>query len=56
MGDLAVQHGFYGPEWDGAITNAQDEAGEALTVSDPKETWYVVSRFIYAFFIESFSP
>lgn len=39
MGDLAVKHGFYGPEWDGAITNAQDEAGEALTVSDPKETW-----------------
>lgn len=40
MGDLAVEHGFYGaasptdtPE------NQENEAGEALTVSDPKETW-----------------
>ena len=39
MGDLAVKHGFYGPEWDQDTVTAQDEAGEALTVSDPKETW-----------------
>ena len=39
MGNLAVQHGFYGPEWDDDEVFAQDEAGEAMTVSDPRETW-----------------
>ena len=39
MGDLASQYGFYGPEWDGPLSTAQDEAGEALTISDRKETW-----------------
>jgi hypothetical protein len=33
------QHGFYGPEWNGEKVSAEDEAGEALTVSDPFETW-----------------
>jgi dipeptidase len=39
MGHLAVQHGFYGPEWESGGLNAQDEAGEALTVSDVDEAW-----------------
>jgi len=39
MGDLATQYGFYGPEWDDDLMNAQDEAGEAITVSDSTETW-----------------
>ena len=40
MSDLAVKHGFYGPEWDGGdITNAQDESGEALTVVVTSKTW-----------------
>lgn len=39
MGSLAEKHGFYGPEWGGDPVNAQDEAGEGLTVSDPDETW-----------------
>lgn len=39
MGDLAVKYGFYGGEYDGELEFAQDEAGEAMTVSDPKETW-----------------
>lgn len=39
MGDLAVQYGFFGPEWDGPLKTAQDESGEALTVSDPNEAW-----------------
>lgn len=39
MGALAVAHGFYGPEWDDEAVFAQDEAGEAMTVSDPHETW-----------------
>jgi len=33
MGDLAVEHGFYGAE------NVEDERGEALTVSDVDEVW-----------------
>lgn len=40
MGDLAVQYGFFGA---GSPTdtpmNQENEAGEALTVSDPNETW-----------------
>ena len=39
MGDLAVRFGFYGGGYDGDIVGAQDEAGEALTISDPLETW-----------------
>jgi dipeptidase len=33
MGDLAVEHGFYGAE------TVEDERGEALTVSDTDEVW-----------------
>ena len=39
MGDLAVQYGFYGPEWMVHDENAEDESGEALTVSDKNEAW-----------------
>jgi hypothetical protein len=39
MGDLSVRFGFYGGGWDGDLAGAQDEAGEALTISDPLETW-----------------
>ena len=39
MGDLALQYGFYGGGWDGDVEGGQDEAGEALTVSDATETW-----------------
>ena len=39
MGELGVQYGFYGPEYNGPIEVAMSEAGEALTVSDPDETW-----------------
>jgi hypothetical protein len=39
MGDMASKHGFYGPEWDAPKSAAQDEAGEALVISDPLETW-----------------
>lgn len=39
MGDLSVRFGFYGGGWDGDLVGAQDEAGEALTISDPSETW-----------------
>ncbi|RLN96695.1 hypothetical protein BBJ28_00006512 [Nothophytophthora sp. Chile5] len=37
MGDLAVQYGYYGAEWEG--DGVYDEAGEALTVTDTKEAW-----------------
>lgn len=40
MGDLAVRFGFYGGGWDGDLVGAQDEAGEALTISDTTETWF----------------
>ena len=44
IGDLAVQYGFYGDGWSdaeepGGLADAQDEAGEALTIADPNETW-----------------
>jgi hypothetical protein len=39
MGDLAYHKGFYGGGFDGDAIGAQDEAGEALTISDPYETW-----------------
>ena len=39
MGDLSVRFGFYGGGWDGDKVGAEDEAGEALTISDPNETW-----------------
>lgn len=39
MGYLAEKHGFYGPEWNSDLQNAQDEAGEGLMVSDPDEAW-----------------
>lgn len=50
MGDLSVEHGFYGPEFDGPIESAQDEAGEALTVSDPDETWSVYCFISHTFY------
>jgi dipeptidase len=37
MGDLAVQYGYYGAEWEGE--GMYGEAGEALTVTDTKEAW-----------------
>lgn len=37
MGDLAVEYGYYGAEWEG--DNMYVEAGEALTVTDTKEAW-----------------
>ncbi|ETV98280.1 hypothetical protein H310_08992 [Aphanomyces invadans] len=37
MGDLAVQYGYYGAEWEG--DGVYVEAGEALTVTDTKEGW-----------------
>ncbi|RLN90012.1 hypothetical protein BBJ28_00006142 [Nothophytophthora sp. Chile5] len=37
MGDLAVQYGYYGAEWEG--DGVYDEAGEALTVTDTNEAW-----------------
>ncbi|KAJ0408854.1 hypothetical protein P43SY_000750 [Pythium insidiosum] len=37
MGDLAVQYGYYGAEWEG--DGAFGEAGEALTIADPQEAW-----------------
>ena len=39
MGDLAEKYGFYGPEWAVHDENAEDESGEALTVSDKNEAW-----------------
>eukprot|EP01038_Epipyxis_sp_PR26KG_P009867 gene9867-13274_t len=39
MGDLGVQFGFYGGDWDQNLESAQDEAGEALTISDTNEAW-----------------
>jgi dipeptidase len=38
MGDLAVQHGFYGADWSGGDASL-GEAGEALTVIDTEEGW-----------------
>ncbi|RHX98771.1 hypothetical protein DYB25_011454 [Aphanomyces astaci] len=38
MGSLAEQYGYYGAAWD-TPEIAMDEAGEALTVTDPKEGW-----------------
>ena len=49
MGDLAVRFGFYGGGWDGDLVGAQDEAGEALTISDTTETWLdclIISVFL----------
>ncbi|CAM9865180.1 unnamed protein product [Discosporangium mesarthrocarpum] len=39
MGDLAVEHGFYGSEWDADDPMTYEEAGEALTVTDANEVW-----------------
>ena len=39
MGDLSTTYGFYGDGYDGDLIGGQDEAGEALTISDPYETW-----------------
>lgn len=39
MGDLSTTYGFYGDGYDGDLIEGQDEAGEALTVADPHETW-----------------
>ncbi|CAK5046732.1 unnamed protein product [Aphanomyces euteiches] len=38
MGKLAEQYGYYGASWDDPA-EAIKEAGEALTVTDPKEAW-----------------
>lgn len=37
MGDLAERYGFYGAEWRGPL--AEGEAGEALTITDPHESY-----------------
>ena len=49
MGDLSVRFGFYGGGWDGDKVGAEDEAGEALTISDPNETWWenILIWFLY---------
>ncbi|CAM9710130.1 unnamed protein product [Chrysoparadoxa australica] len=39
MGDLAVEYGFYGSEWDPTDPMSFEEAGEALMVSDKTEAW-----------------
>lgn len=39
MGNLSTQYGFYGDGYDGDLVDGQDEAGEALTIADPNETW-----------------
>ncbi len=39
MGDLATEYGYYGAQWDGEMDDIIAEAGEALTVGDPKEAW-----------------
>jgi hypothetical protein len=39
MGDLATRYGYYGPGWEKDVPSAQDEAGEALVVSDTRENW-----------------
>ncbi len=39
IGGLSVQYGFYGPDTDVSVDKAKSEAGEALIVSDPQETW-----------------
>ena len=39
MGDLAVDHGFYGAAWEGPDATVYGEAGEALSVSDRDEAW-----------------
>jgi dipeptidase len=35
IGELATKYGFYGGD------GTKEEAGEALTISDPNEVWYV---------------
>jgi len=39
MGDLATRYGYYGAQWDGQMDDIIAEAGEALTVGDPREAW-----------------
>ena len=39
MGELATTYGYYGAQWDGDMDDIIAEAGEALTVADPKEAW-----------------
>ena len=40
MGELAETYGYYGASWDeNDITTNIIEAGEALTIADPQETW-----------------
>ena len=51
MGDLAYHKGFYGGGFDGDAVGAQDEAGEALTISDPYETWQVI-ELIHESYVE----
>eukprot|EP00611_Tribonema_gayanum_P000672 TRINITY_DN10499_c0_g1_i1.p1 TRINITY_DN10499_c0_g1~~TRINITY_DN10499_c0_g1_i1.p1 ORF type:complete len:823 (+),score=281.40 TRINITY_DN10499_c0_g1_i1:308-2470(+) len=39
MGDIAVELGFYGSEWDPTDLFTYLEAAESLTVTDPDEVW-----------------
>jgi dipeptidase len=39
MGDLATKFGFYGNGYDEDEESALEEAGEALVITDPNETW-----------------
>ena len=45
------QYGFYGPAWDEDLVTAQDEAGEALSISDPFEAWFVVRYYRLVLFL-----
>ncbi|CAM9557293.1 unnamed protein product [Sphacelaria rigidula] len=39
MGDLAVEYGFYGSEWNSSDPMTYEEAAEALVITDPEEVW-----------------
>ena len=55
MGDLATTHGFYSADWDDktfGVGNAMGEGGEALTVTDPDETWMFHIVSVYSIRVE----